>query len=139
MGAAMTRLEFKSATKRDAYKRSRGVCECARIPFLRRPKGCGIVLGTGNVFYEHIIPDNIQRDNSLDNCAVLCRTCWREKTSRYDAKVIAKSNHQRDRARGITRMLKGRPLAGTKASGIKLHMNAAPTWRDSGRPMWKAK
>ncbi len=135
----MTRLEFTAETKRQAYTRSRGVCECHRIPVLRRPQGCGVILGTGNCFYEHIEPDAIKQDNSLENAACLCRTCWREKTAKYDRKIIAKSNHQRDRARGISRTLKGRPMVGTKASGIKLHMGGAPTWRDSGRPMWKGR
>lgn len=119
----MPRLEFTRSTKHDAYKRSKGICECHRVFALRRPQGCGVILGSGNIFYEHIIPDNIRPDNSLDNCAALSRTCWREKTSKYDRAIIAKSNHQRDRARGIGRQIKGRPLVGTKASGIKLLMN----------------
>lgn len=119
----MPRLEFTSETKRAAYQRSRGVCECARIPFLRRPNGCGIVLGAGNVFYEHVIPDNIRPDNSLDNCAVLCRTCWREKTAKYDRPTIAKSNHSRDRNRGIKPVSRCNPLAGTVASGWKKSFN----------------
>lgn len=119
----MPRLEFTSETKRLAYKRSLGVCECRRIPFLRRPSGCGVVLGAGNIFYEHIIPDNIKPDNSLDNCAVLCRTCWREKTSRYDRKVIAKSNHTRDRHRGIKPATRGGAIVGTVASGWKHRMD----------------
>ena len=117
------RLEFTAETKRLAYTRSHGTCECHRISFLRRPKECGVILGSGNVFYEHILPDAIKPDNSLDNCAALSRTCWREKTSGYDRKLIAKSNHTRDRDRGIARQLKGRPLVGTKASGIKLLMS----------------
>lgn len=119
----MPRLEFTSETKRLAYRRSGGLCECRRIPFLRRPHGCGIVLGAGNVFYEHVIPDNMRPDNSLDNCAVLCRTCWREKTSRYDRKVIAKSNHTRDRNRGIKPVSRCSPLPGTVASGWKTSFN----------------
>ena len=97
----MARLEFTAATKRDAYDRSGGVCECHLIPWLNRPDGCGVRLRDGQMNYEHINPDNIRSDNSLDNCAMLSRTCWREKTDRYDRKVIAKSNHVRDRARGI--------------------------------------
>lgn len=97
----MSRLEFKAKTKREAFVRSNGICECALIPFLNRPQGCGQPLRDGRIRYEHIIPDNIAQDNSLDNCAVLTVACWREKTDSYDRKVIAKSNHVRDRARGI--------------------------------------
>ena len=97
------RLEFSNPTKRAAFARSGGTCECHRVPFLNRPEGCGGQLGDGNIFYEHINPDNIRADNSLDNCAVLTRTCWREKTYQYDKPTIAKANRRRDRSRGIRR------------------------------------
>ena len=94
------RLEFTARTLREAWDRSGGICECHRVPMLKRPNGCGQKLGEGNIFYEHIVPDNIRPDNSIDNCAALCKTCWREKTD-SDRPTIAKSNHVRDRARGI--------------------------------------
>jgi hypothetical protein len=133
------RSEFKAETKRDAFARSRGICECHRIPWLRRPRGCGVRLVSGSIFYEHVNTDFHSGDNGLDNCATLSRTCWREKTARYDIPSIAKTKRIRDLARGIKREPKGRPLNGTVASGIKLHLNAPPTWRDSGRPLWKAR
>jgi len=105
----MSRLEFTAKTKRAAFERSRGICECHLVAMLNRPHGCGQKLAEGRIRYEHIIPDNIRPDNSLDNCAVLSLGCWREKTDIYDRKVIAKSNHMRDRARGIKRR-RGRPF-----------------------------
>jgi 5-methylcytosine-specific restriction enzyme A len=114
----MNRLEFTAKTKRQAYDRSGGLCECALVPFLNRPSGCGTKLTEGRIRYEHIIPDNIAQDNSIDNCAALSLGCWREKTDVYDRKVIAKSNHVRDRARGI-KPLRSRPIPGSKASGFK--------------------
>jgi hypothetical protein len=123
------RLEFSAETKRQACERSGDICECYLIPWLKRPKGCGAKLGIGNA-------DAISGRNDLDNCAVLCRTCWREKTDRYDRKVIAKSNHIRDLARGI-RQIPFRPLPGTVALGIKLPMRGEPHWRDSGKPVWR--
>jgi hypothetical protein len=97
----MSRLEFTAKTKRAAFERSGGVCECHLVPMLHRPKGCGQKLAEGRIRYEHIVPAAMTRDNSLDNCAALSLGCWREKTDQYDRKVIAKSNHTRDRARGI--------------------------------------
>ena len=117
----MSRLEFTAKTKRQAYERSGGICECHLIPWLNRPKGCGASL-RATVYYEHVIPDGIAKNNDLENCAALCLTCWREKTDAYDRKVISKSNHTRDRARGIKRR-KGRPLPGTRASGIRKRMD----------------
>lgn len=97
----MSRLNFTSATKREAFRRSGSICECHMIPWLRRPDGCGVKLVAGAIFYEHIIPDAIRPDNSVENCATLTKTCWREKTANYDLPMIAKSNRNQDRARGI--------------------------------------
>jgi hypothetical protein len=130
------RSEFKAETKREAFDRSRGVCECHRIPWLRRPKGCAVKLVAGAIFYEHIKTDFHSSDNSVENCAVLCRTCWREKTSEHDIPSIAKTKRVMDLARGIKQQFH-RPLPGTHRSGIKLHMNSPPTWRDSGKPLWR--
>lgn len=134
----MTRLNFTAETKRKAHKRSGGVCECHRIPWLKRPDGCGLKLGNANTFYEHINPDAIRQDNSIENCAVLVRTCWREKTDNYDRKVIAKSNHTQDRARGI-RKHQSRPLPGTRASGVRRPMNGPPVRWSDGQPLWSTR
>jgi 5-methylcytosine-specific restriction enzyme A len=97
----MSRLEFTAETKRQASKRSGGICECHLCPTLKRPQGCGMPLGIGNQFYEHITQDAIKQDNDLSNCAKLCKTCWSEKTYGTDLPVIAKSKRQRDQAWGI--------------------------------------
>lgn len=44
------RREFSAQTKRDAFDRSGGICECYRVSWLRRPKGCGVKLVTGAIF-----------------------------------------------------------------------------------------
>lgn len=95
------RHEFTADTKRKANKRANGTCECHRIPWLRRSDGCGARLGIGNTFYEHITTDFHSSDNSLDNCACLSRTCWKEKTARHDLPSIAKTKRNMDGARGI--------------------------------------
>jgi hypothetical protein len=116
-----SRLEFTAATKRAAFARSTGVCECHLIPWLRRPAGCGVKLVAGGMFFEHITPDAIRPDNSIDNIACLTRTCWREKTARFDLPVIAKSNRVRDRHFG-TRAEPQQVIVGSKASGWKHRM-----------------
>jgi hypothetical protein len=95
------RRNFSNQTKRDAFDRSGGICECHLIPWLKRPDGCGVKLVTGAIFYEHIKTDFHSSDNSLDNCAVLSRTCWKEKTSEHDIPSIAKTKRLIDSARGI--------------------------------------
>lgn len=130
------RREFTAQTKRDAFDRSGGICECHRIPWLRRPNGCAVKLVTGAIFYEHINTDFHSSDNSLNNCAVLTRTCWREKTSQHDLPSIAKTKRVRDLMRGIRQDF-NRPLPGTHRSGIKLPMAGGAFWRDSGKPLWR--
>lgn len=112
----MSRREFSNPTKRAAYARSGGKCECHLMPHVFETF-CGLPLGDGNVRYEHIDCDALSHDNSLENCAVLTIACWRYKTDKYDKPTIAKSNRVRDRARGIKRSK--RPMPGGKLSGLK--------------------
>jgi hypothetical protein len=130
------RREFSSDTKRQAFARAGGVCECHLVPSLKRPEGCSVALRSGHFNYEHIEQDNLGGSNDLDNCAVLVRTCWREKTDTIDLPLIAKNNRQRDRDQGI-RPNQFRPMVGTKASGIKLSLRpyARPIDRRTGREL----
>jgi hypothetical protein len=113
----MSRVEFSNPIKRAAYTRSGGLCECFRVPQLNRPKGCGLPVGEGNTFYEHITQDFFSHDNALENCAVLTKSCWREKT-KIDLRVIPKSKRVADRSRGIRRAT-SRPFPGGKNSPLK--------------------
>ena len=129
------RLEFSAQTRRDAFARSGGVCECHRIPWLKVK--CARPLSAGNIFYEHIKPCEIGGGNDLDNCAVLTKTCWRIKTDSYDRKVIAKSNHVRDRAIGIRRHA-SRPMPFGRADPIKMTLARGPVDRRTGQP-WRGR
>ena len=64
------------------------------------------------------------------------RRCNRLWNNRHDTPLVAKVKRIRQKHIGAHRST-SRPIAGTHASGIKLHMNSPPTWRDSGRPLWK--
>lgn len=129
------RNNFTAATKRLAFERSNGICECHLIPHVFKV-ACGRPLGAGNSFYEHIDPSAISGRNDLGNIAVLVKTCWKIKTATYDLPTIAKSNRTRDLARGIKSNVY-RPLIGTKASGIKLSLRpfARPIDRRTGREL----
>lgn len=84
------RVEFTNPTKRDAFVRCEGKCEC-----------CGVKLRSGEANYDHITPTWLSGDNSLSNCQVLCVKCHRVKTSTRDVPMIAKTKRQRDREQGI--------------------------------------
>lgn len=127
----MPRLEFSNKTKRAAFERSTGFCECARVPDLRRPMGCGVRLADGQVRYEHIVQDAIRRDNSLDNCAALTLSCWREKTAKHDLPIIAKSNRVRDRARGIKRRRAGSSFLTNRDGKWKKKMDGSVVRRNA--------
>lgn len=97
----MTRREFTNKTKRAAWERSGGICE-GEGPIVGLPPGirCARQLSHG-VVYDHDDPDANSKDNSLENCRCLCPVCNRWKTDKRDRPLIAKTNHQQDKHRGI--------------------------------------
>ena len=126
------RREFSNPTKREAYDRSGGICECHRIPGVPglMRGGCGQRLGPGNIFYEHVDPDGKGGAPTLDNCACLTKTCWRIKTDTFDRPVVAKAKRQHDREIGIRRS-SGRVMPGSKRSPWKQKL------RGYGRDAWE--
>ncbi len=104
------RKEFTKATKLKAWTRCGGRCEM-----------CDHKLGVGKHEFHHNKEDTFGGNNDLGNCAVLCLVCHKEVTGKQAA-VIAKSNRQRNKSLGI-RAKGGRPLPGTKASGLRKRMD----------------
>ena len=84
------RLEFSNKIKAAAAMRASGACE-----------GCGRRLLTGDFHYDHIVPDALDGKPTLDNCAVLCRSCHKLKTTVEDVPRIAKAKRNFNKARGI--------------------------------------
>lgn len=126
------RNEFTKTTKRAAYERSGGICECHLIPHVF-PQPCGRPLGEGNCFYEHIDPDRISGCNDLSNCACLTRTCWRIKTSVYDQRVIARVRRREDAARAIRN---SPTIPGNRLDPRKRKLNGMVVDRRTGEP-WR--
>lgn len=131
-----TRREFSPTVKRAALKRSRGVCECHRIPRVFEV-ACGRPLGEGNCFYEHVTADGAGGDPTLDNCAALTKTCWTYKTNQYDKKQVADTKRLADRSRNI-RPRVSRPLPGGRHSAVKISIWRGPVNRRTGEP-WSPK
>lgn len=127
------RRGFDRLTMRDAYDRSGGVCECHRVPQLPTSGfGCGVSLNVGSTFYEHIVCRELGGDNSVDNCAVLTRTCWRLKTDTYDIPVIAEAKRRADSHRGI-RIPSRTPLPGGRDDPRKRTMSGKVINRATGQ------
>jgi 5-methylcytosine-specific restriction protein A len=76
----MTRREFPARVRVAAYQRAGGHCEDCRAP-----------LQVGRFAYDHIIPDGLGGEPTLENCMVLCRPCHGAKTAGADVPKIAKA------------------------------------------------
>lgn len=97
----MNRVEFKKETKRQALKRSGGLCEAVGPMYgLKEGRRCNAPLAYG-VEFDHIILDANSHDNSLGNCAAACIKCNRWKTAKHDTPLAAKTLRQQDKALGI--------------------------------------
>lgn len=116
----MSRREFSAKVRVAAWQRSNGRCESGRIAHMPNI-GCGRKLFPGDIRFEHVDPDGLTGEPTLDNCAVLCRSCWMIKTTTYDVPAIAKA--KRREARHIGARISRNPMPGSKASGLRKRMN----------------
>lgn len=124
----MSRNEFSKPTKREALKRSGGLCEATGALYgLQRGQRCNAPLSFG-VEFDHIDPDANSKDNSLENCCACCPRCHRWKTSNVDQPRIAKTVRQSDKWNGIKRR-KGPPMAGARDSRFKRRMDGSVVLR----------
>lgn len=91
----MSRLEFSAKTKAQAFVRAAGQCEG-----VVDGQRCAAKLTPGKFAYDHVVADGLRKDNSLDNCAVLCVACHAEKTP-DDVRAIAKAKRIERKHNGI--------------------------------------
>lgn len=82
------RREFSRKTKAQAFTRSKGCCEV-----------CGVRLSVGKFRYDHILPDALGGDPTLENCKVQCSSCDAPKTA-DDIRRIRKADRARDKHTG---------------------------------------
>lgn len=84
------RREFSKPVMRDAFARANGKCE-----------HCTRKLYTGDIHYDHRIPDAMGGEPTLANCQVLCRSCHLLKTTQADVPAIAKAKRIEAKHLGI--------------------------------------
>lgn len=98
----MARKEFPKKVKVAALKRADGKCE-----------GCGQPLKPGRFQFDHIVPDGLGGEPTLENCKVLCSgsraSCHGIKTHEEDTPRMRKADAQRDALLGTTRVRKKIP------------------------------
>lgn len=96
------RYEFSKAIKREALRRSGGLCEAAGEVYGLKPgQRCNAPLSHGVEFDHYPIAATERDSDGLDNCVACCRTCHRYKTSTFDVPMQAKSKRMQDRHVGI--------------------------------------
>lgn len=69
----------------------------------------GLIVGRGQ--YDHIKPDGLGGEPTLENLQVLCSPCHRIKTHDHDRPIMTKADNQRKSAAGIKTK---RPFGNTK-------------------------
>ncbi len=97
----MARAEFSKKTKQQALERSGMRCEAlGRWYGLDDGQRCGAPLAYG-IDFDHIVADHLTHDNSLENCAAVCKVCHSRKTTKVDTPTAAKVKRVADKAKGI--------------------------------------
>ena len=118
------RREFSPKIKLEAWKRCKGRCERCKRKIVGR---------LAPAQYDHSTPDAVMDKSkplTVKDCQVLCVECHDVKTfeqawgpaSRGDVTEIAKTNRIIAKQAGVKKR-KGRPLPGTKASGLRKRMD----------------
>lgn len=107
----MTRRRFPKSVKTAAFERAMGRCEC-----------CTAYLYVGKFHYDHIQPDGLLGEPTLENCRVLCIACHGVKTAREDIPRMAKADRQKARHEG-TRKPSRRPMDGSRGSRWRKRMD----------------
>lgn len=112
----LKRTEFPARVKAEAFRRC---CDKNGIPHCET---CGVELKASGTIYEHIQADGLGGEPTLENCKVHCKTCAYKKTVEHDNPIMQKADRVLKKAYGI-KTRKGRPMPGSKASGIRKRMD----------------
>lgn len=89
------RREFSQKVRKAAFAR------CCRdgVPYC---EGCDLELVSGNIIYEHVTPDGLGGDPTLENCKVFClKICATKKTVEEDNPRMAKADRVAKKAYGL--------------------------------------
>jgi 5-methylcytosine-specific restriction protein A len=108
----MKRREFPKAVRLSAWERSGGRCEACTVK----------IVGGNGPHYDHVLPDALGGEPTLENCAVLCKTCHAVKTTDHDRPHIDKARRGHEKRIGA-RVKQSRPMPGSRASGWRRRMD----------------
>lgn len=111
------RKEFSAKIKVAAFDRSGGRCE-----------ECTARLSTGKFEYDHILPDGLGGEATLENCKVLCSSCHSEKTHAGDRPKMAKADRAKKSYLGISKNPRN-AIPGSKSSRFKKKLDGTVEYR----------
>lgn len=89
------RTEFPQKVRKAAFRRCCQQCNVegvANIPGVPQCEGCGNQLRPGGIFYEHMDPDGLGGEPTLDNCQVRCTNCKVKKDKVDNARMVKADN-----------------------------------------------
>lgn len=95
---------------------------------------CNAPLRSGEHIYDHAGPDYFTKNNSLENCQVICRPCDKLKYSGIDRPDIDRAKRIQDRERGI-KPVKGRTFQCNRNSPLKQKIGGQVVDRRTGEPV----
>lgn len=111
-----SRREFPQAVRKAAFVR----CCRGGVPHCET---CNTELnGRVGIIYEHVVPDGLGGEPTLDNCKVHCKTCADVKTFEEDNPRMQKADRGFKKEFGL-KARRSPPMPGSKASGIRKRMN----------------
>lgn len=94
------RQEFPLRIRKLAFARC---CRNGSMPGIPQCENCGNVLRAGNIEYEHIVPDGLGGEPTLENCGVWCRVpCSKSKTFGEDNPRMTKADRVLRKNYGLT-------------------------------------
>jgi len=90
------RREFPLSVRKLAFKR------CCGKDGKPRCENCGNILRPGNIEYEHLVPDGLGGEPTLENCGVWCRVpCSKNKTFGQDNPRMVKADRVLRKSYGL--------------------------------------
>lgn len=93
------RRDFPLKVRKLAFARC---CANGTIPGKPQCENCGIELMPGNIEYEHLVPDGLGGEPTLENCGVWCRSsCSSKKTHKEDNPRMAKADRVLKKSYGL--------------------------------------
>ena len=112
----MSRREFSRRVKAQAFLRCGGHCE-----------GCTARLTPGRIEYDHLVPDSLGGEPTLENCRVTCTACHRVKTG-DDAGNLARALRREAKHIGAKAPSRN-PIPGGRATPWKKTFGKGTVWR----------